>query len=256
MEKNNGGSAQHRILRKDAPEYFCHGHKQILNRPMRSAGRSSSEYMGCYRFFFIPVTVVDLSGQGLQKLSPMLPCSADTRTLVLDKNQIIKLEHLEKCKKSYTANNRLVRMMGVSKLVHLRVLNLPHNSIGYVEGLKDLVHLEWLNLAGNNLKVIDQINNCVSLQHLDLSDNNISQIGDLSKLLCLKTFLLHGNNITSLRTASTSLPQNLSILSLAENEIRDLNEAWLVTLHKEKRYPLDPNTKKETSGNYGNHGIE
>ncbi|XP_073442332.1 centrosomal protein of 97 kDa isoform X2 [Dendrobates tinctorius] len=157
----------------------------------------------------------------------MLPCSADTRTLVLDKNQIIKLEHLEKCKnltQLSVANNRLVRMMGVSKLVHLRVLNLPHNSIGYVEGLKDLVHLEWLNLAGNNLKVIDQINNCTSLQHLDLSDNNISQIGDLSKLLCLKTFLLHGNNIASLRTASTSLPQNLSILSLAENEIRDLNE--------------------------------
>ncbi|KAM4047060.1 centrosomal protein of 97 kDa [Anomaloglossus baeobatrachus] len=172
-------------------------------------------------------TVVDLSGQGLQKLSPLLPCSADTRTLILDKNQIIKLEHLEKCKnltQLSVANNRLVRMMGVSKLVHLRVLNLPHNSIGYVEGLKDLLHLEWLNLAGNNLKAIDQINNCTCLQHLDLSDNNISQIGDLSKLLCLKTFLLHGNNIASLRTASTSLPQNLSILSLAENEIRDLNE--------------------------------
>lgn len=51
------------------------------------------------------------------------------------------------------ANNRLVRMMGVAKLTQLRVLNLPHNSIGCVEGLKDLVHLEWLNLAGNNLKV-------------------------------------------------------------------------------------------------------
>ena len=51
------------------------------------------------------------------------------------------------------ASNRLVRMMGVSKLRELRLLNLPNNSIGYVEGLKDLVHLEWLNLAGNNLKV-------------------------------------------------------------------------------------------------------
>lgn len=52
-----------------------------------------------------------------------------------------------------TACNRLVRMMGVSKLTQLRVLNLPNNSIGYIEGLKDLVHLEWLNLAGNNIKV-------------------------------------------------------------------------------------------------------
>ncbi|NWX27884.1 CEP97 protein, partial [Notiomystis cincta] len=171
--------------------------------------------------------VVNCSGQGLQKLGPTLPCDADTQTLILDKNQIIKLEHLEKCRNLMqlsVANNRLVRMMGVAKLTKLRVLNLPHNSIGYVEGLKDLVHLEWLNLAGNNLKVIEQINSCLSLQHLDLSDNNIAQLGDLSKLSSLKTLLLHGNIITSLRTAPVCLPQSLTVFSLAENEIRDLNE--------------------------------
>ncbi|NXX76734.1 CEP97 protein, partial [Urocolius indicus] len=171
--------------------------------------------------------VVNWSGQGLQKLCPTLPCDADTHTLILDKNQIIKLEHLEKCRNLMqlsVANNRLVRMMGVAKLTKLRVLNLPHNSIGYVEGLKDLVHLEWLNLAGNNLKAIEQINSCLSLQHLDLSDNNIGQLGDLSKLTSLKTLLLHGNIITSLRTAPLCLPRNLTVFSLAENEIRDLNE--------------------------------
>ncbi|XP_069093226.1 centrosomal protein of 97 kDa [Pleurodeles waltl] len=171
--------------------------------------------------------VIDLSGQGLQKLGPSLPCPAETHTLILDKNQIIKLEHLEKFKnltQLSVANNRLVRMMGVAKLTCLRVLNLPHNSIGYVEGLRDLVHLEWLNLAGNNLKTIDQINSCTSLRHLDLSDNNLSQTGDLSKLINLKTLLLHGNNITSLRAASVCLPHGLTIISLAENEIRDLNE--------------------------------
>ncbi|NXC75911.1 CEP97 protein, partial [Anhinga anhinga] len=180
--------------------------------------------------------VVNWSGQGLQKLGPTLPCDADTHTLILDKNQIIKLEHLEKCRNLMqlsVANNRLVRMMGVAKLTKLRVLNLPHNSIGYVEGLKDLVHLEWLNLAGNNLKAIEQINSCLSLQHLDLSDNNIAQLGDLSKLTSLKTLLLHGNIITSLRTAPVCLPQNLTVLSLAENEIRDLNEvSFLASLHQ------------------------
>lgn len=45
-------------------------------------------------------------------------------------------------------------MMGVSKLTHLRTLNLPNNSIGCIEGLKDLRRLQWLNLAGNNIKVI------------------------------------------------------------------------------------------------------
>ncbi|NXS98259.1 CEP97 protein, partial [Jacana jacana] len=180
--------------------------------------------------------VVNWSGQGLQKLGPTLTCDADTHTLILDKNQIIKLEHLEKCRNLMqlsVANNRLVRMMGVAKLTKLRVLNLPHNSIGYVEGLKDLVHLEWLNLAGNNLKAIEQINSCLSLQHLDLSDNNIAQLGDLSKLTSLKTLLLHGNIITSLRTAPVCLPQNLTVFSLAENEIRDLNEvSFLASLRQ------------------------
>ncbi|XP_057401471.1 centrosomal protein of 97 kDa isoform X3 [Balaenoptera acutorostrata] len=242
-------------------------------------------------------SVINWSGQGLQKLSPNLPYEVDIHTLILDKNQIIKLENLEKCKhliQLSVANNRLVRMMGVAKLTQLRVLNLPHNSIGYVEGLKELVHLEWLNLAGNNLKVncffnlphnsigyveglkelvhlewlnlagnnlkvncffnlphnsigcveglkelvhlewlnltgnnlkaMEQINSCTALQHLDLSDNNIPQIGDLSKLASLKTLLLHGNIITSLRMAPAYLPRCLAILSLAENEIRDLNE--------------------------------
>ncbi|XP_074218603.1 centrosomal protein of 97 kDa isoform X2 [Camelus bactrianus] len=179
-------------------------------------------------------SVLNWSGQGLQKLSPNLPCEVDVHTLILDKNQIIKLENLEKCKQLIqlsVANNRLVRMMGVAKLTQLRVLNLPHNSIGYVEGLKELVHLEWLNLAGNNLKAMEQINSCTALQHLDLSDNNIPQIGDLSKLVSLKTLLLHGNIITSLRMAPAYLPRCLAILSLAENEIRDLNEiSYLASL--------------------------
>ncbi|XP_072822103.1 centrosomal protein of 97 kDa isoform X2 [Vicugna pacos] len=182
----------------------------------------------------LKASVLNWSGQGLQKLSPNLPCEVDVHTLILDKNQIIKLENLEKCKRLIqlsVANNRLVRMMGVAKLTQLRVLNLPHNSIGYVEGLKELVHLEWLNLAGNNLKAMEQINSCTALQHLDLSDNNIPQIGDLSKLVSLKTLLLHGNIITSLRMAPAYLPRCLAILSLAENEIRDLNEiSYLASL--------------------------
>ena len=40
----------------------------------------------------------------------------------------------------------------------------------------------------------------------------------------LQTLLLHGNSITTLRTVPGHLPARLAILSLAENEIRDLNE--------------------------------
>uniref|UniRef100_A0A8C6U8G2 Centrosomal protein of 97 kDa n=1 Tax=Neogobius melanostomus TaxID=47308 RepID=A0A8C6U8G2_9GOBI len=171
--------------------------------------------------------VVDLSAQGLQKLDPSFTCSEDTHTLILDGNQIMKLDYMERSpglQQLSVASNRMVRMMGVSRLTELRVLNLPNNSIGYIEGLRDMPYLKWLNLSGNNIKVIEQLHNCVSLQHLDLSDNNISVIGDLKKLDQLKTLLLHGNSITTLRTVPAHLPAHLSILSLAENEIRDLNE--------------------------------
>lgn len=180
--------------------------------------------------------VVDLSAQGMQKLDPNFICSEDTHTLILDRNNIMKLDHMERSpslQQLSVANNRLVRMMGVCRLTELKVLNLPNNSIGYIEGLRDLPHLKWLNLSGNNIKVIEQLNNCVSLQHLDLSDNNISTIGDLTKLVALKTLLLHGNSITTLRTVPAHLPAHVSILSLAENEIRDLNEvSYLAPLHE------------------------
>ncbi|CAN9497619.1 unnamed protein product [Ophioblennius macclurei] len=180
--------------------------------------------------------VMDLSARGMQKLDPSFTCSEDTHTLILDRNNIMKLDHLERSpglQQLSVANNRLVRMMGVCRLTELRVLNLPNNSIGYIEGLRDLPSLKWLNLSGNNIKVIEQLNNCVSLQHLDLSDNNITTIGDLMKLSSLKTLLLHGNSITTLRTVPAHLPAHLSILSLAENEIRDLNEvSYLAPLHE------------------------
>ncbi|XP_078089039.1 centrosomal protein of 97 kDa isoform X2 [Mustelus asterias] len=140
-----------------------------------------------------PDRVVDLSGMGLQHLDTVSLSVTNTFTLILDKNQLTKLESVEKCSdlvQLSVANNRLVRMIGVAKLVNLRVLNLPNNSIGNVEGLKDLVHLEWLNLAGNNIKIMEPVNSCLALRHLDLSDNNISLIGDLSKLLFLQVSYL------------------------------------------------------------------
>ncbi|RXM27880.1 Centrosomal protein of 97 kDa [Acipenser ruthenus] len=168
----------------------------------------------------------------MQKLESAFPCPAGAHTLILDKNQIIKLEHLEKCKELMqlsVANNRLVRMMGVAKLTNLRVLNLPNNSIGYVEGLKDLGHLEWLNLAGNNIKVIDQINSCVALKHLDLSDNNISQIGDLSKLPSLKvSFLTSLSELEQLSIMSN--PCVMATPSLPGYDYRPYIVSWCLSL--------------------------
>ena len=51
------------------------------------------------------------SGQGLQKLGANLPCEADVHTLILDKNQIIKLENLEKCKQLIQVGMGCIRLI-------------------------------------------------------------------------------------------------------------------------------------------------
>ncbi|XP_061169201.1 centrosomal protein of 97 kDa-like [Saccostrea echinata] len=169
--------------------------------------------------------VVNLSGAGIHQIS--LPQGVDPTTVILDKNDITKIDNLEKCqhlKQLSLAGNRLVRMTSVAKLKNLTVLNLPDNSIVAIEGLKELTELEWLNLSANSIKVVEGLTNNYKLRHLDLSDNSISQITNLAHLVCLRTLLLHGNIIKTLEGAPQNLPKSLAILSLAENEIADLNE--------------------------------
>ncbi|XP_072018900.1 centrosomal protein of 97 kDa-like isoform X2 [Amphiura filiformis] len=178
------------------------------------------------------MVIVDLSGRGLKKLDRAVQNSAPEEhatctTLILDKNGISKIEHLEyyvNLQQLSVASNRLVRMNGVSRLHTLRVLNMPNNSIQSIEGLRELTQLEWLNLSGNSIKGIDHLNTNVKLRHLDLSDNSISSISDISMLKELKTLLLHGNILTTLRSIPAYFPTSLEILSLAENEISDLTE--------------------------------
>ncbi|XP_038059299.1 uncharacterized protein LOC119730455 isoform X2 [Patiria miniata] len=178
------------------------------------------------------MVILDLSGRGLKRLDRVRPAADEATpssctTLILDRNAISKIEHLEEyhmLQQLSIASNRLVRMSGVSRIATLRVLNLPNNSIQAIEGLRDLINLEWLNLSGNSIKAIDHLNCNMKLKHLDLSDNSISSITDISMLTNLKTLLLHGNILTSLRSVPAYFPTCIEILSLAENEISDLAE--------------------------------
>ncbi|KAK3595229.1 hypothetical protein CHS0354_021545 [Potamilus streckersoni] len=169
--------------------------------------------------------VLDLSQRGLSRLE--VSSHDNPTTIIADKNNITKIENLEKCpnlRQLSLVENRLVQMIGVAKLKHLTVLNLSNNSLVSIDGLRDLVELTWLNLSGNSVKVIEGLQTNVNLQHLDLSDNSISSLSDISMLQGLQTLLLHGNILTTLRQAPQFLPSSIVILSLAENEISDINE--------------------------------
>ncbi|XP_033741775.1 centrosomal protein of 97 kDa-like [Pecten maximus] len=174
--------------------------------------------------------VLDLSGRRLHRIE--VPPGLDPATIICDKNNVSKIENLERChnlKQLSLSGNRLVRMTGIGKLKNLTVLNLPNNSIVAVEGLKELLQLEWLNLSGNSIKAMENLNTNISLGHLDLSDNSISSLSDITHLRSLRTLLLHGNILTSLRTVPQHFPKSIAILSLAENEIGDINEVMYLS---------------------------
>ncbi|XP_052809699.1 uncharacterized protein LOC128238150 isoform X4 [Mya arenaria] len=169
--------------------------------------------------------LVDISDRGLSRLE--VPGGESPTALIADRNSITRIDGLDHCvglKQLSLKSNRLVHMSGVGKLRQLTVLNLPQNSIVAIEGLKELSQLQFLNLSGNSIKVMEGLGSNLGLRYLDLSDNSISSLGDIHHLVNLKTLLLHGNIVTSLRTAPHFLPKSVTILSLAENEIGDINE--------------------------------
>ncbi|XP_031839688.1 centrosomal protein 97kDa isoform X7 [Nomia melanderi] len=178
------------------------------------------------RFQSLVCETLDLSGQGLKKLS-RCPSDADISTLILDDNELQRLDNLDsyhRITKLSIVRNQLLRMYGVSKLHNLVTLNLANNGILTIEGIKDMINLQTLCLAGNNIKSIEHLHTNTKLEHLDLSENSISHISDISYLRHLKELFLHNNRIITLRQCERYLPSSLETFTLANNNITDLNE--------------------------------
>uniref|UniRef100_A0A1I8HRI4 Post-GPI attachment to proteins factor 3 n=1 Tax=Macrostomum lignano TaxID=282301 RepID=A0A1I8HRI4_9PLAT len=179
---------------------------------MTSSGQSSNQ-------------TVDLSAQGLRQLQ--LPLEARPVTLILDRNELKRIENLEsyhELKQLSIASNRIVSMSGVLQLANLTVLNLPNNDLSSIEGTRNLTKLTWLNLSGNRIRSIENLTRTVNLRHLDLSDNQITALADLSHLKSLRTLLLHGNRLATLRKLPQYFPGSITILSLAENIIEEMTD--------------------------------
>ncbi|XP_063923100.1 centrosomal protein of 97 kDa isoform X2 [Zophobas morio] len=171
---------------------------------------------------------LDLSHKKLKKLNKCTPQETHAvTTLILDDNELQRLDNIDsflRLQKLSAVRNQLLRMYGVCRLHSLHTLNLAHNGILTIEGLKELVNLKWLCLAGNSIKTIEHLNTNINLEHLDLSENNITHVSDLSFLKNLKELYLHNNKINHLRQSDRFLPVSLTNLTLANNNIEDLNE--------------------------------
>nr|CAD7430634.1 unnamed protein product [Timema monikensis] len=203
---------------------------------------------------------LDLSNQGIKKLNKAQPNHAHVTNLILDGNELQRWDNIDsysELTKLSATNNQLLRMYGVSRLHNLTSLNLAHNNILTIEGLKDLVQLRWLCLSANNIKTIEHLNTNLNLEHLDLSENSISHISDLSYLKNIKELLLHNNHISQLRQCERYLPPSLVTLTLATNNLTDLNEmSHLAHLTNLREFSLANNPCVTMTGNTSASGFD
>ncbi|XP_066153165.1 centrosomal protein of 97 kDa isoform X1 [Euwallacea fornicatus] len=170
---------------------------------------------------------LDLSNTKIRKLNKCRPNECQITELVLDDNELQRLDNIDsfvKLEKLSVCRNQLLRMYGVCRLHNLHTLNLSNNGILMIEGLKELIGLKWLCLSGNSVKTIEHLNTNINLEHLDLSENSITHVSDLSFLKNLKNLFLHKNKINHLGQCDRFLPASLTTLTLANNNIGDLNE--------------------------------
>ena len=77
-------------------------------------------------------------------------------------------------------NKGLRSMLGLSRCVLLRVLDLSFNGIQCVEGLDALIDLRELRLYANELVRVDGLGRCVKLQAVLLHDNRLGTGGGAS----------------------------------------------------------------------------
>nr|XP_026690656.1 centrosomal protein of 97 kDa-like [Ciona intestinalis] len=167
-------------------------------------------------------------------------------TLIIDDCFIRKIENYgfgqETLIQFSLAQNQLTRTFGIQQFLKIRVLNLSSNLLIQLDGIDQLPYLEWFSVAGNQLRNVDIVNKCFKLVHLDVSDNQLTNLPKIHSVTSLQTLLLHQNLIRDLKSTSEYLPSNIEILSLANNEISDLNMIeYLSTLHKLDQLSLSKN---------------
>lgn len=121
---------------------------------------------------------LDLYNNCIQHLSPDLDYVPTLRVLMLGKNRIKVMSHL-------------------NKLVKLDVLDLHSNAIAKIEHLNTLSELRVLNLAGNRLVELDQLNDLRSLTELNVRRNQIIKANSLQHLQSLQRVFLSNNRIQS-----------------------------------------------------------
>ncbi|XP_065844626.1 leucine-rich repeat-containing protein 9-like isoform X3 [Oscarella lobularis] len=149
------------------------------------------------------VTVLNLSGQGLTKMSNLEKLE-NLRWVSFACNSITKIEGLEGClyvEELSLEDNYVIRVEGIGHLSHLRSLNLSRNFISSLPAwiLANLTSLQRLNLDRNRISSPSCLQKCLSLSQLYLAHNFVGTTRDVLSLKPLDNLValdLNGNPVT------------------------------------------------------------
>jgi len=126
----------------------------------------------------------------------------------------------QKQSKNRGESNQITYLIGIEKLVKLRILNFSGNQVTDISPLKELANLQSLYFFSNQVIDISPLQGLVNLQYLNFVHNQVSDISSLQALSNLQTLDFTYNEVTDI-SALKSLT-NLRILYANNNPILDI----------------------------------
>ncbi|PGM95261.1 leucine-rich repeat domain-containing protein [Bacillus cereus] len=179
-----------------------------------------------------PITKEDLlqiktlsiySGEGINEIAGLeYMTNLEKLTLresnVTDISVISKLRHLKYLDLS---SNPIESIQPVSKLENLDMLFLRDNKIADLTPLSQMKKIKILDLIGNNIKDLTPLFTVLSLEEVYLANNQISNLSGIEKLKNVKLLWIGNNKISDVEPISKM--SNLIELEIADSEIKDIS---------------------------------
>ena len=162
------------------------------------------------------------------KMIPLLEGEEELKTLLLDKNNILKLENLISLPKLEVldcSHNKISEINEIKSLIGLRTVCLGFNEISNIEPVKYLSRVRELDLQRNRVISIpaSSLSCLFNLQRLNLSFNYLTEFSsELSSLESLKELNLSNNKIFEIQNDKCSKLWGLEILNLASNNFESV----------------------------------
>ncbi|XP_042074127.1 leucine-rich repeat-containing protein 9 isoform X2 [Haplochromis burtoni] len=105
----------------------------------------------------------------------------------------------------------------------ITTLNLDNQRISKMINLSKLVNLRWASFNDNEISKVEGLDNCLKLEELSLNNNSICTLSGLTRLHCLNKLSVDGNRLTSLDVSTLDGLSSLSFLSAVNNCIASLH---------------------------------